>query len=55
MDLDSCVLQGVHVEDQHLELEEVNALGNPRQMKPVLDRESIRWRNIDGPRSLMIA
>ena len=55
MDLDTCALNGVATLEEEVESPEVNAMENPRAAKPMLNRDSIRWRNIDAPRSLMVA
>ena len=55
MDLDSTTLHGAEVSSYPIEEMSVNAVGTSRQHKPVLDQDAIRWQNIDGPRSLMIA
>ena len=55
MDLDTCALTADAAPITPSESLTVNAVANPRQAKPVLDRDSIKWHNIDGPRSLMVA
>ena len=55
MDLDSCAVHETEVVCSPSEEVSVNAVGNSRQHKLVLDRDSIKWQNIDGPQSLMIA
>ena len=54
MDLDTCTLREVEVASNQSEPEEINTGGSSRQLKPILDWDSIRWLNIHGPRSLMI-
>ena len=55
MDLDTCAVREVELVPSPTEEVSVHVAGNSRQVKPVLDRDSIKWQNIDGPRSLMIA
>ena len=55
MDLDTCAITTDDVSEITEETTKVNAVGNLHQSKPVLDRDSIKWHNIDGPRSLMVA
>ena len=55
MDLDSCAIREAESQKGSPAIEEINVAGSLCQLKPVLDRDSIKWRNIDGPRSLMIA
>ena len=49
IDLDSCVLNGVVASEDDSESLGVNAMDHTRHSKAVLDRDSIQWRNIDGP------
>ena len=55
MDLDTCVVNKVGAFAETLESLIVHAIVNSRQLKPMLDWDSIKWQNIDGPRSLMVA
>ena len=55
MDLDTCAVREAELVPSPTEEVSVYVTGNSRQVKPVLDRDSIRWQNIDGPQSLMIA
>ena len=55
MDLDTCAVREAELVPSPTEKVSVYVAGNSRQVKPVLDRDSIKWQNIDGPRSLMIA
>lgn len=54
MDLDSCAVHGVSPSGDP-EPPAAHAMDQARHPRPVLDRDLIRWQNIDGPRSLMVA
>ena len=55
MDLDTCTIWEAELVPSPTEEVSVHVAGNSPQVKHVFDRDSIRWQNIDGPRSLMIA
>ena len=55
IDLDICAVWEAELVPSPTEEVSVHVAGNSRQVKAVLDRDSIRWQNIDGPQSLMIA
>ena len=54
MDLDACALSRVAASD-HSVSPGGNAVDNSCHSRPVLDRDPIRWLNIDGPWSLTVA
>ena len=55
MDLDSYVVWEVETPKGSQEIEEINVAESSRELKSVLNRDSIIWSSIDGLRSLMIA
>ena len=55
MDLDTCAIGKAEMVPSPTEEVSVHVASNSRQVKPVLDQDSIKWQNIDGQQSLMIA
>ena len=55
MDLDTCAIREAELVPSPMEEVSVHVAGNSRQVKPVLDWDSIKWQNINGSQSLMIA
>ena len=49
MDLDTCAVQKTELVLSPTEEVSVYVASNSCQVKPVLDRDSIRWQIIDGP------
>ena len=55
MDLDTCVVNEVGTVDETMASPTMYVVTNPHYSKPVLDWDSIKWHETDGPRSLMVA